>query len=78
MKKEEYIVPENVIPIIRNEQVLEILPDNISYVSKEDLVVLFFIEVPPSVAEQINLISLPVTEEIVKSWEMDKIGRAHV
>lgn len=71
MKKEEYIVPENVIPIIRNEQVLEILPDNISYVSKEDLVVLFFIEVPPSVAEQINLISLPVTEEIVKSWEMD-------
>lgn len=69
MRIDEYIVPENVIPIIRNEQVLEELPENIFYVRKEDLVVLFRIEMPTSAKEQEDL--MLITEETVKLWEMN-------
>lgn len=69
MRIDEYIIPENVVPIIRNKQVLEELPENIFYVRKEDLVVLFRIEMPISVEEQEEL--MLITEEIVKVWEID-------
>ena len=34
MRIDEYIVPENVIPIIRNKQVLEGMPENTPFVKK--------------------------------------------
>ena len=54
MRIDEYIVPENVIPIIRNKQVLEGMPENTPFVKKEDLVVLFRIEIPSVTEDQIS------------------------
>lgn len=68
MRIDEYIVPENVIPIIRNKQVLEGMPENTPFVKKEDLVVLFRIEIPSVTEDQISLIQ--VTDEIMESWGM--------
>lgn len=68
MKIEEYIVPENVIPIIRNKQVLEELPESTPFVNKEDLVVLFRIEIPSVIEDQVNLIQ--VTDKMMESWGM--------
>lgn len=66
---EEYIVPENLIPIIRNKQVLEHLPLNIPYMKKEDLVILFCIEIPTNMEDEVRLAY--VTDEMVDSWGID-------
>lgn len=72
MRIDEYIVPENVIPIIRNKQVLEGMPENTPFVKKEDLVVLFRIEIPSVTEDQISLIQ--VTDEIMESWGKEGAG----
>ena len=69
MRIEDYIVPENVIPIIRNKQVLEDLPKDNIFVSKEDLVVLFRIEIPMQIERGVGLIQ--VTDKIIDLWGMD-------
>lgn len=69
MRIEDYIVPENVIPIIRNKQVLEDLPKDNIFVSKEELVVLFRIEIPMQIERGVGLIQ--VTDKIIDLWGMD-------
>ena len=69
MRIEDYIIPENVIPIIRNKQVLEDLPKDNIFVSKEDLVVLFRIEIPMQIETGVGLIQ--VTDKIIDLWGMD-------
>lgn len=66
---EDYIIPENVIPIIRNKQILEDLPKDNIFVSKEDLVVLFRIEMPMHLETGVGLIQ--VTDKIIDLWGMD-------
>lgn len=69
MRIEDYIIPENVIPIIRNKQVLEDLPKDNIFVSKEELVVLFRIEIPMQIERGVGLIQ--VTDKIIDLWGMD-------
>lgn len=69
MRIEDYIIPENVIPIIRNKQVLEDLPKDNIFVSKEELVVLFCIEIPMQIERGVGLIQ--VTDKIIDLWGMD-------
>ena len=63
MRIEDYIIPENVIPIIRNKQVLEDLPKDNIFISKEDLVILFRIEIPMQIETGVGLIQ--VTDKII-------------
>lgn len=69
MRIEDYIIPENVIPIIRNKQVLEDLPKDNIFVSKEELVVLFRIEIPMQIERGVGLIQ--VTDKIIDLWGMN-------
>ena len=68
MRIEDYIIPENVIPIIRNKQVLEDLPKDNIFISKEDLVILFHIEIPMQIEPGVGLIQ--VTDKIIDLWGM--------
>ena len=69
MRIEDYIIPENVIPIIRNKQVLEDLPKDNIFISKEDLVILFRIEIPMQIETGVGLIQ--VTDKIIDLWGMN-------
>lgn len=69
MRVEEYTGVENLIPIVRNKQVLEDLPENVPYMTKEDLVILFYIEIPINMEDKGYL--LKVTDEMLDSWGMD-------
>ena len=69
MRIEDFIIPENVIPIIRNKQVLEDLPKDNIFVSEEDLVVLFRIEIPMNLETGVGLIQ--VTDKIIDIWGMN-------
>ena len=59
MRIEDYIIPENVIPIIRNKQVLEDLPKDNIFISKEDLVILFRIEIPMQIETGVGIVHVP-------------------
>lgn len=66
MRIEEYITLENVIPVIRSKQILEDLPENIVYVNKEDLAVLFQIKPPGNFKSYVEPVY--VIEERMRVW----------